>query len=158
MSFKLNQMNTNVPSVVWPWREKDAAKTAPKKAGPATSAVLLQVGIMAAIGVGLYGWLGHHVMGFVVWSLAALVLVSGFFIPPVFAAIERFGQLLGKWVGAILTWGLLVPFYYLCFVPMHLAQKISGKDPLHRQTHTQEPTYWTPRKPVKDVAQYRKQF
>ena len=58
----------------------------------------------------------------------------------------------------LLTWGLLAPFYYLCFFPMHLALKIRGKDPLHRQVPTAEPTYWTPRKPVADLTQYRKQF
>ena len=151
-------MQNTVSSVVWPWRERDAARAAPQKTGPAASAVLLQVGIMAAIGAGLYVWLDHRVMGIVVWSLAGVVLVSGFFIPPVFAAIERFGQWLGKAVGAILTWGLLAPFYYLCFFPMHLVLKLKGTDPLHRQIHTQEPTYWTPRKPVRNVAQYRKQF
>lgn len=151
-------MQNTVSSVVWPWRERNAAQPAPKPTGPAASAVLLQVGIMAAIGAGLFWWLDHRTMGLVVWSLAAVVLVSGFFIPPVFAAIERFGQRLAKWVGAILTWGLLAPFYYLCFFPMHLVLKLKGKDPLHRQIHTDEPTYWTPRKPIRNVAQYRKQF
>jgi hypothetical protein len=151
-------MPSTVPSIVWPWRERDAARTAPRKTGPAAATVLLQVGVMAAIGAGLYGWLGHRAMGIAAWSLAGVVLVSGFFVPPVFAAIERFGKSLGKWVGALLTWGLLVPFYYLCFVPLRLAQKMAGKDPLHRQCPTAEPTYWTPRKPVADLSQYRKQF
>lgn len=119
---------------------------------------VIQTGVMAAIGALLYFWLGHRTMGFVVWGLAAVVLVSGLFLPPVFAAIERFGKRLGQWVGTGLTWGLLVPFYYLCFVPLHLLQKISGKDPLRRRFPTDEPTYWTPRGPVKDANQYRKQF
>ena len=151
-------MQNSVSSVVWPWREKDAAKSAPQKTSPAAATVLLQAGIMAVIGTALYWWLEHHLMGRIVWGLAAVVLVSGFFIPPVFAAIERFGQALGRWVGAILTWGLLAPFYYLFFLPANLALKIRGKDPLCRRFPSSEPTYWTPRKPVTDAAQYRKQF
>lgn len=113
---------------------------------------------MTAIGAGLYWWLEHRTMGIVAWALAGIVLVSGLFIPPLFAAIEGFGKRLGKWVGAVLTWGLLVPFYYLCFFPLHLIQKCQGKDPLQRRLHAGEPTYWTPRKPVGNIAQYRKQF
>lgn len=113
---------------------------------------------MAAIGAGLFWGLEHRAVGIVAWGLAAVVLVSGFFIPPVFAAIERFGKRLGQWVGVGLTWGLLTPFYYLCFVPMHLGLVLKGKDPLHRQVPTDESTYWTPRKPVPNMAQYRKQF
>ena len=151
-------MSNPVASVVWPWREKDAAKSAPRKTGPSAAAVLLQSGIMAAVGAGLYwGW-DRHAMGTAIWGLAAVVLASGFFVPPVFAAIERFGQRLGRWVGAALTWGLLAPFYYLCFFPMHLGLKLQGKDPLCRRFPTDEPTYWTARKPVRDAAQYRKQF
>ena len=151
-------MNNTVLSVVWPWREKAARAVSSAPRGPSRIAVLTQAAVMAAIGAGLFWGLEHRIVGAVAWGLAAVVLVSGFFIPPVFAAIERFGKLLGKWVGILLTWGLLAPFYYLCFFPMHLAQKIRGKDPLHRQVPTAEPTYWTPRKPVADLTQYRKQF
>ena len=151
-------MQNAVSSVVWPWREKEASKAATQKTGPAATTVLLQAGIMAVIGALVYWKLAHHAMGLAVWALAAIVLVSGFCIPPVFAAIERFGQALGRWVGAILSWGLLVPFYYLAFFPANVVMKFQGKDPLHRQFPSQEPTYWTPRKPVTDAAQYRKQF
>ena len=151
-------MNNNVLSVVWPWREQSAGAAKPKQTGPSRTAVVTQTAVMAAIGALVYGWLDHPAMGIAVWGLAAVVLVSGFFLPPVFAAIERFGKLLGKWVGALLTWGLLAPFYYLCFFPMHLALKLRGKDPLQRRCPTDQPTYWTPRKPLADLSQYRKQF
>ena len=151
-------MQSSVSSVVWPWREREAAKAIPRKTGPKVPAVLLQAAVMGAIGAGLYGWLEHRTMGIVVWSFASIILLSGLFYPPVFAAIERFGKAFGQLVGAILTWGLLGPIYFLCFFPAHLALKLKGKDPLHRRLHTDEPTYWTPRKPVTDPAQYRKQF
>ena len=151
-------MNLTVASVVWPWREKAARQAAPRKTGPSASAVLVQVAIMAVIGAGLFWGLERRAMGAVVWGLGALVLVSGFFVPSVFAALERFGKKLGKGVGVLLTWGLLAPFYYLCFVPLRLLQKIGGKDPLQLRFPTDEPTYWVSRKPVPKVDQYRKQF
>ena len=151
-------MYNTVSSVVWPWREKLAAPASPKQAAPKASSVLIQAAVMAAIGAGLYFWLKHTAMGLVVWCLAGVVLVSGFFLPPVFRAIERFGQWLGRAVGVLLTWGLLAPFYYIVFFPMHLVQKLSGKDPLQRRLHSSDATYWTPRPPVRNPAQYRKQF
>ncbi len=151
-------MNNTVESVVWPWRERQSAAGQTGKTAPPWKAAVRQFVIMALIGAALYGWLGHRLMGAVVWSLATVVLVSGLFIPPAFAAIERFGMALGKWVGAGLTWGLLTPFFYLCFCPMHLMLKLKGKDPLERRLHTGESTYWTARLPVEDPSRYRKQF
>lgn len=142
-------------SVVWNWR---GAGAAPSRAASGAAAALKQSAVMAFVGAGLYFWLERRAMGVVVWSLAGAVLVSGLFLPPVFAAIERFGHRLGKGAGVVLTWGLLVPFYYLCFGTLRLMRKLGGKDPLGRKFPSDEPTYWTPRPPVRDVARYRKQF
>ena len=150
-------MQQSVLSIVWPWRES----TAPAglvKTGASKKAAVIQALVMAAIGAGLFWWLGHRTMGVIVWGLAAVVLVSGLFIPPIFAAIERFGKWLGTVVGIGLTWGLLVPFYYLCFCPLRLGLILKGKDPLQRKFQADASTYWTPRKPIQDVGQYRKQF
>ena len=151
-------MSNTVLAVVWPWRDKPAGAPGQKIVGHPGKSALIQAVIMAVIGLLVYQGLGHRTMGIIVWSFAAVVLVSGLFIPPVFFAIERFGKLLGKGVATALTWGLLVPFYYLCFVPAHVVLKLRGKDPLRRQFPTDEPTYWIPRKPIPDVSQYRKQF
>ena len=121
-----------VAAVVWPWRER-VAPAGPAAAAPAAVAALRQAAVMGVVGAGL-------------------------FLPSAFFALERFGRQLGKGVGVLLTWGLLVPFYYLCFGFLRLAQKIGGKDPLCRKFPSDEATYWTPRKPVRNVAQYRKQF
>jgi hypothetical protein len=105
----------------------------------------------------LYWWKPEHFTWKVVLVLAAVVLVSGLFIPPVFRGIERFGQVLGRGVSVGLTWGLLVPFYYLCFVPGRFFLLLRGKDPLHRQVPTDVSSYWIPRPPVRSLAQYTKQ-
>lgn len=145
-------MNNKVSSVVWPWREKLAGKPGPKNAGPSWIAVVIQVAVLFILG--LLSYRKHPILGNTLWGLALLMIVF----PPVFATLQRFGKQLGKWVGAILTWGLLVPFFYLCFVPMRLIQMLGGRDPLHRKFPTDEPTYWIPRKPVQDVSRYGKQF
>lgn len=47
---------------------------------------------------------------------------------------------------------------HLCFCPMRLVLILKGKDPLQRKFEAAAATYWTPRKPIQDVGQYRKQF
>ena len=147
----------SVSAVVWAWRER-VAPAGPAPAAPAAAAALRQAAVMGIVGAGLYFWLEHRAMGIVVWSMAGVVLAAGLVLPSVFFALERLGRQLGKGVGVLLTWGLLVPFYYLCFGSLRLAQKIAGKDPLSRKFPSGEPTYWTPRKPVRNAAQYQKQF
>lgn len=151
-------MSKIVELTVWPWRDRIAAETCPATHVAHWKAAVCQALIMMLIGALLYAWLGHRIMGTIVWVLALVVLICGLFIPPAFAAIERVGRWLGKWVGEGLTWGLLVPFFYMCFCPMRLGLILRGKDPLKRQLHTGEPSYWVERKPVADRAQYRKQF
>ena len=113
---------------------------------------------MAAIGAGFFWKWNHPRMAIDIWSLASLLLLSAFFCPPAHAWTQRFGTLLSKWVGIFLTWGLLSPFYYLCFVPLHLVQFLRQKDPLSRRCPTTQSTYWVPRKPTPNLSQYKKQF
>jgi hypothetical protein len=119
--------------------------------------VLLQAVIPAGVG-GVFYWKGHSVAAGVLGAVAAVTLVSGLFIPPLYRLIDRFGQALGKGVAAGLTWALLAPMFFLVFVPGRLILKLRGIDPLCRAFPTSAPTYWAPRKPVTDPAAYRRQF
>ena len=113
---------------------------------------------MAAIGAWLFWKVNNHVLGSIAWSLASIVLLSAFFCPPAYALIKQFCKFLGKWTGFLLTWSLLAPFYFLCFVPLHLVQLIRRQDPLCRPCPTTQSTYWVPHKPISNPAQYTKQF
>lgn len=149
--FKQNE----VSRVVWPWVSQGGQAA---RAGlPRPVRALLQAAIMLGIAFLLHWWRPEHLMWKVVLGLAGVVVVSGLFIPRLFLAIEHFGQLLGKWVTAGLTWALLVPFYYLCFVPARAVLALRGKDPMHRACPTDAPSYWLKRPPVRSMDQYRKQ-
>ena len=86
------------------------------------------------------------------------MLGCALFVPPAFAAIEGFGKKLGVWVGTGLTYLLLVPFFYLVFVPGRLVLALMGKDPMQREFPTKEASCWSPRRTKMDEAHYRKQF
>lgn len=148
--------NVNQDKAVWPCC-KDAV-TAPVggKTSPAKRATL-QFAVMLTVGLLFLLWLKKPVTAGIVLGLSGVVLVCGLFIPPAFMAIERFGHNLGKWVATGLTWLLLVPFFYICFVPARIIMAISGKDPLNLKFNSRATTYWIPRKPVTDLRQYEKQ-
>jgi len=152
-------MNTSAskgPINTWTWR---ALGTPPPVKKPMSAKVKasIQAPIMALVGYLIYRWTHHLIGPVIVWSLAGIVLLGGWFVPPVFIAIERFGATLAKWVAIILNYGLLVPFFYLCFVPGRLILKLQGIDPMDREFPSDKPSFWIPRKPVADIAQYRKQ-
>lgn len=119
--------------------------------------VLLQTLIPAVVAF----WMahrGHAVPASIIGAIAGFVLVSGLCIPTLFARWEAFGRAFGRGVGVAVTWICLVPVFYLVFVPGRLILVILRKDPMGRVFPTHAPTYWVPRAPVKDVAEYRRQF
>ena len=143
-----------VMETVWPWDKTPVARPTPQT-GPRA---LIQAGILAAVGAGLFFGLHHRVMAGVVWGMGALAGISGLWAPRVFKAIERFGQRLGQGVGVILTHLLLVPFYFLVFVPAHAVLTLRGKDPMKRQFPCPDETCWTPKKTSANLNHYQKQF
>ncbi len=155
MSIETQQM---VNAAVWPWRQPKLAADPALEASQRRMRATIQAAVGFVIGALLY-WLFHKpVMGAVVWGISAFIWLAGLFVPPLFKAIETFFRKFAHWVGIGLTYGLLVPFYYLCFVPAHVILCLKGKDPMQRRFPSSEPTYWIPRPPVHDVSQYRKQF
>ncbi len=128
-----------------------------KSAKTALSTVLIQTIVPAVVGL-IFFFLGKPIASKVFWGISGLLLISGLFITPVFNRIEQFGRWFGKWAGTVITWGLMVPVFYLLFVPGRIILKLRGIDPMSRKFPTQEPTYWVPRKPVKNLDEYKRQF
>jgi hypothetical protein len=106
----------------------------------------------------LYHKFHKPIIATVVITISSLVVIGGLAIPPLYAAIKRFGVFLGKFLGGLVTWVLLLPFFYTCFTIGRLVVVLSKKDPMERTFDASLSTYWTPRKPVPDLDQYRKQY
>jgi len=150
----VNESQSNPPQ--WTW---NALGTPPSEKKPMSmkTKACIQAPIMALVAWALYHFRDHRVVPMIIWSLAGLVLIGGLFIPPLFLAFEKFGRWLGKWVTVILNWVLLVPFYYLCFLPGRIILLIRGKDPMDREFPSNRESFWIPRKQITDMKQYRKQ-
>jgi hypothetical protein len=146
----------SVSNTVWPWRMRESG-TMPAKKEHRQLRAALQAAVAGGAAFVLFRVFHRPLAALVIAVLAGVILVSGLCIPPLFRLFDRFGQWLGKTVGAALTWGLLVPFFYLVFFPARLLLLARGKDPMARRFPSPEPTYWIPRPAVPNLDQYRKQ-
>jgi hypothetical protein len=72
--------------------------------------------------------------------------------------VEIVQEYLTKFVSIIVTWLLLVPFYYLCFVPGRLIQLLSGKDPMERRFPGKVPSYWKKYNSHPDPQHWKRQY
>ena len=148
---------SKVLETVWPWKGPVAAPAPAVAPKPAWVRGTVQGLAMGAAGFALRHF-GHETASAVVWSLGLATWLSSVFWVPGFRKIERFGQLLGKWTGTGLSYLLLVPFFYLVFVPGRLATLLAGKDPMRRKFPSGEASCWSPRRGRMDERHYRKQF
>ena len=144
-----------VAAVVWPWREGKQGDVINR--GAEKRKAVIQFALMLFVAGLLYTYAPHKIMAYIVTTLACVMLISGFFVRPVFMAFERFAHAVGKGVGVALTWGLLVPFFYVCFLPARCVLALKGEDPMKREFPTDLPTYWEVRPPIRNIEQYRKQ-
>ena len=119
----------------------------------------VQFFITAAIAVLLFAVLKHTVPAIIVGTISVIILISGLFFPSVFLKIEKFGKLLGTWVGTGITWLLLVPLFYIVFALGRLILVITKKDPLDRKFPSLAKTCWTEKKPRANPKEsYRRLF
>lgn len=143
---------------VWPCSKETAPASPTTNVPHATpTRAFIQFAIASTIALLLYFLFKKPVMAAIVAVISTTVLVCGLFIPAAFLAIEKFGLKLGEWVATGLTWILLVPFFYICFVPGRIIMTLSGKDPLNLKFSSAAKTYWVPRTPVNDISRYQKQ-
>lgn len=150
-----------VMETVWPWREQKTIVHASRDVKSRHTKAIIQFLVMVLIGFFLYKVIGSshsQTMAIVVWSLAGVVILSGFFCTPVFRAIEAFGAWLGRVVSVGLTWALLAPFFYIFFTLGRIILTIKKKDPLHRSYLPAEVSYWVQHTSPDNHNQYRKQF
>ena len=147
--------NPSVYEVIWPWRQ-GGRKTARKP--PSKTAALIQAVFMTGFAAFLALKLHHRIVPGILVTIAAVLVGTAFLYPPLYAAIRRGEKKLTHGTALALNWLLLVPFYYLCFVPGHLILLALRRDPMHRAFPSDEKTYWTPRPPVPGVEQYKRQY
>ena len=146
-----------VLAATWDWRAP--AGPAPGSGRAALRrAASIQAGVTTAVGAVLRFGFGHHLFPLILWGIAAVVLVLGLFLPRAYRPVHSFGRGLGRFVGKVLMYVLLVPFYYLFFTPVAVLLRLRGRDPLHRGFRDPRHTYWIARGPKERGDNARRQF
>jgi len=151
-------MSKNLKATERIWNWKDEFPNIQMAASSRRRRALIQCIIMLFIASVLVFFFHHLIIGVIVYSMASLILVTGFFFPSFFNLIEILGRSLARWVGIGLTWLLLAPFFYIVFSPARLILKLRGKDPMKRTLNKDEDSYWHDRMEVSDSDYYRRQY
>lgn len=130
-----------VSKATWPW----VAPPTEQKSPPASHGrkkVLITTPIALGIAYCVHRFLNHTIMAYVIMCIALFIAFSAFVLPPVYAAIDRFFLRLGHWVGATVTWLLLVPFFVIFFIPGRALFSLFGKDPMARRRLPADQSGW----------------
>ena len=145
-----------VSAAIWPWRETKAEPDSDPR--PARKTVLVEVSIMSVVCLLFLFLFKKPLVAAIVASLAGIVLVGGLWCPPLYRGFKQVGRWLGKGTGVGLSWLLLVPFFYLCFLPARLILLLARKDPMQRRFESDAESYWSTHRPLPEPESYRNQY
>jgi hypothetical protein len=147
----------NTASAVWSWRDSPQGDQG-RASVPDRKRVAIESGVALLAGSILVLGFGKFAIGSIVFTIAALVFIGGFWLHPVYRGFKRLGHGLAKAVGIGLSWTLLVPFFYICFTIGRACVLLSRRDPLQRGYVPEETSYWRPHRLPADSERYRKQY
>ncbi len=120
--------------------------TADERATAAPSRVRLRGSLQALAGVGVGVVLFLFVsptLGRIVMGIAGFILLSALVSPTVvYAGIEKLFDSLGHLLGRAMTWLLMVPLFYLFFLPFGLLFRRGRRDRLRRYSERDAASYW----------------
>ena len=154
--FMTSYQQDRVSKSIWRWTEPKGSGPSNNKMNPRIK-VAITTPISLLIAFALYRWRGHVVLPMAVVAIALTIGFCGLFVPPAFAAIDRFFLRFAQRIATVLTWFFLTPLFYLVFVPMRLGLKLKGSDPMERECPTEEPSYWRSRPRITRKNYYQSQ-
>jgi len=139
---------------IWDWRAQDLYLPE----GGLLSGVVLQCGIVGAIAC-LMAWKGHLLLAQILGAVAVAILLAGLFFRKTFdrfsTSMRHAGFKLGEGISVL----LLIPVFFLLFIPMSIWFRISGKDPLKKAFPCRASSCWLDRPPgPTDQERYKRQF
>lgn len=127
-------------SAIWPWREEAARANARRRVLQRGGLLRGFVGLAAAT---VLFFVGRYVAATVVVSISALTSLLALVSPTKgYAALSATVDMVGRWVGTLFTWVLLVPVFLLFFVPFGLIARRGVNDRLQRRIDRTRASYW----------------
>jgi hypothetical protein len=129
-------------ALIWNW--KDANKLVLGLPNRRTKGIIQGIAGLTA-GTMLYVLISHHI-GMVVWTIASVITFCAFVSPHgAYAAIERFIDWLVGVVGKSVTYLVMVPIFYLIFLPFGMLFRTGKKDAMKPFYEESAESYWLTR-------------
>jgi len=149
-----------VSRVVWPWQTASATGE-PTGKRPRIRKAITQI-LVVVIVVSCLLWASsrpHLAMAFTVLFIGGTLSLLEMAAPSVAQEIDRvlWGRI-GYGVGVFLTWLLLAPFFYTCFLGGRIILKLRRKDPLCRTFPAPGESCWVEREPITDREHFTRQY
>ena len=143
--------------VIWPWR--DGSQKPPHDIGGVRKRAVVQALIALAI-AGALLWFDHVFLAGLTVAVSSVGLVAALISPlGAYATVERGLQMFARGVATVVGWLVLVPLFYLFFLPFALLFRRGASDPMRRFYQRSATSYWTDREPVSErQAARRRQF
>ncbi len=148
--------NTPASAAIWNWQSPAALPidaAAARRRGAAIRAI-----VMCAVAALLTFGLHAPRLASVVCGFAVITVIGGFFAPPLYALLARLEHALTRIVTVFTTYLLLVPLFYVWFVPSRFFLGLRSRDPMQRRWEPDRASYWTDRKPIPGPHYYSRQF
>ncbi|WP_417710150.1 SxtJ family membrane protein [Roseibium aggregatum] len=95
--------------------------------------------------IGLWPITGGAAPRWILLGLSAVFIAFAMFAPQILRVPNRLWFKLGLLLGAVVAPIVMAIVYLLVLVPIGLAMRASGKDPLSRKMDPTEKSYWIPR-------------
>ena len=139
---ELRRGRPEAAAIIWNWNRQGDGKPQAERAASARKRGLLQ-----AVAGGSFGLLillfWSQTLALVVFTVSSIVLLAALVSPMgLYAAIHRLFQTLGNLTGRALTWILLVPIFYLFFLPFGRLMRRGRRDRMRRWMEPEAETYW----------------
>jgi hypothetical protein len=137
--------------IAWQWNQPgDEKQNNPKKTAWIQFAVMISVASAFLL-------FHHVVISIIIYFLSLIILIGIFAAPSVLRFFNKTGKISAELIGRLLTYLLLVPFYFICFLPGRIVLFMLGKDPMRRKFDRSSPTYWVEKQQT-DIDHYKVQY
>jgi hypothetical protein len=130
---------------IWSWQEVGNTRSDDEARARARRKGVIQ-GIVAIIVATLFFLFWSRTVAGIVYTIGAVTLFAALVSPlGLYAAIESLIVRLGMLLGVLTTWLMLVPTFYLIFLPFGILFRRGRRDRMRRFYEPDAPTYWTVR-------------
>jgi hypothetical protein len=140
--------NPKAAAAVWRWRDGQADS----EAKPSAASVRLRGALQALAGytvAALFYFFWSKTAAAIAAGLASLMLLCALASPHgLYALLRRLFEATGRVVGHATTWAVMVPIFYLFFLPFGKLMRRGRRDRMRRYYESQAETYWEKHTPM----------